>query len=70
MQDQIRRNAAGGPRMHHAVAAEAVGEEEAGHSGRGTDEGVVIRRDGVESRPGGADSPADPRRAARGRRRA
>ena len=38
--------------MHDAVAAEAIGEEESQHAGSGTDDGVMIRRDGVQARPG------------------
>ena len=52
MQNQIGGDAARGGRMHDAVAAETVRKKESGHSGCWADDGVVIRRDGVETRPG------------------
>src|SRR5262249_15807270 len=41
-----------GRRMHHTVAAEAVGKEKPGHIRRRTEDGVVVGRHFVKSSPG------------------
>src|SRR5260370_12714241 len=40
--------------MHHAVAAESVGEKEAGEFRRRSEDGVMVRRHFVQSGPGAA----------------
>src|SRR5262249_30796763 len=51
LQDQITDDPARSGRMHHAVPAESVGEEQSLHARRGADDRVVIGADFVHSRP-------------------
>src|SRR5947207_2421519 len=50
-QDQVRKDLAGGGGMHHAMAAEAVGTEKSGYAGYRAENGVMVGRHLIESRP-------------------
>jgi len=52
VQDQVRQNLAGRGRVHDAMAAKAVGTEEARDFWDFAEDGVVIRRHFVEASPG------------------
>src|SRR5215213_10127427 len=54
VEDEVGKDAAGGGRVHDAVAAEAVGEEEAADAWGAADDGVVVWRHLVEAGPGAA----------------
>src|SRR6266481_9581080 len=52
LQDEVGEDSAGGGRVHDAVSAEAVGEEEARYIGNRAEYGVMVRGHLIESGPG------------------